>query len=348
MLHRWFYLFWVFLPLFLGPHAQVTALVIITILMSIPGTALAIGFNALYAAAVPEADRGRVAGWRNAAFALASIIATVISGFLLSNLPFPLGYQMVFGIGFLAALASSLHLRALNVPAARPSRLHRRLGTLAAPGSPAMGNVPRFGLGLRAFMSAGTQTVRRARALGHFRTVLLLVMLLYLTLFLGAPLFPLYFVEALELSDRWIGIGNGVFYFALFAGSFQLDRLSRRLGHRGALALGMSTIAFYPALLAAAGALAVNDGLVVYLLASVVGGVAWSLVFGSLGNYVLGLIPEEVRPTYLALHNMALQGGILAGSLLASLLAGWLGLTGALLLAAAARAGVGLLLWRWG
>ena len=340
---RWFYLFYAVLPFLLGPRAQIWTLIVVTIVMSIPGTALAIGFNALYAAAVPEEYRGLVAGRRNAAYALASIVATVLSGFLLSRLPFPLGYQVVFAVGFVAALASSLHLRAVHVSEANAPRLRQRLGDLAGPGGTRIGNDPRPDIGLRSYMvGSSLRLAQRVRDLGHFRTVLSLVALVHLTLFLGAPLFPIYFVQELGLSDRWIGIGNGVFYVALFLGSMRLAAVSRALGHRGALALGMLVISFYPVFLSLA------DGVELYLVASVVGGVAWSLVFGSLGNYVLEMIPEETRSTYLALHNMALQAGILVGSLTAPLLAGWVGLTPALLIAAGARLAVGVLLWRRG
>ena len=69
--HRLFYLLWVPLPVLLPPSAQVWAFIGITFLMSIPGVVLAVGFNALFADAVPPEWRGHVVGVRNALFALA-------------------------------------------------------------------------------------------------------------------------------------------------------------------------------------------------------------------------------------------------------------------------------------
>ena len=85
------------------------ALVALTVLMSIPGTALAIGFNGMFAAAVPPEWRGQIVGTRNAAYALTSIVVTLVCGRLLDVLPFPQGYQVVFAIGALGAAMSSLH-----------------------------------------------------------------------------------------------------------------------------------------------------------------------------------------------------------------------------------------------
>jgi hypothetical protein len=67
-----------------------------------------------------------------------------------------------------------------------------------------------------------------------------------------------------------------------------------------------------------------------------------------LGNYVLERVPADERPTYLAWNNMALQGGVLLGSLVAPTLAGWWGLVAALFFAAVARFLVGQAIWHKG
>ena len=111
ILQRIFYLFMVFLPLLLSDILQVWMLILFTLLMSIPGSAIAVGFNALFAAAIPTRYRGVVAGRRNAVFAITSILSTLGCGQLLSVLPFPLNYQIVFAIGFLGALMSVVHIK---------------------------------------------------------------------------------------------------------------------------------------------------------------------------------------------------------------------------------------------
>lgn len=343
ILHRWFYLLWIFLPFFFAPGTQVWVLVMLTVLMSIPGTALSIGFNGLFAATVPSEWRAQVAGARNAAYALTSIVVTLICGWLLDVMPFPTGYQMVFLIGFVGAVMSSLHLWFV-----RPADEHRKpgngksLGDWAQPGAMNMWQSLRTTVGLRFLLRqkplnsrwlSPTKDVRYGR-------VLLLVFALHLTLYLAAPLFPLYLVHEIGLSDKIIGLGNSIFYVALFLGSLQLAPVTRRFGHRKTMALGVIVISLYPAILSQA------QGAALYLFASIMGGAGWALAGGAVGNYVLDETPDDSRPAYLAWYNISLQLGILLGSLIAPAMAGWWGLTIGLLFAAGCRFLTGLAIWR--
>lgn len=343
ILHRWFYLLWVFLPFLFAPQGQVWMLVLLTVLMSIPGAALAIGFNGLFASAVPPEWRAQIVGVRNAAYALTSIIVTLICGRLLDSTAFPLGYQLVFLIGFLGAVMSSLHLWYV-----RPADEHRRPGTGKSMGDWAQSGAMNMWQGLRT--TVGLRFLIRQKPLNshwfnplkdlNYRKVLILVFAMHLTLYLAVPLFPLYLVREMQLSDQIIGLGNSIFYVALFLASTRLDFITRRFGNQKTMALGIIIISFYPALLSQA------DGPMLFLLASIMGGSGWALAGGAVGNFVLEKTPDESRPSYLAWYNMALQAGILLGALAAPALAGWWGLTIGLIFAAACRFLTGLAIWR--
>ncbi len=344
---RWFYLVWVFLPLLFVPSGQITALLVTTLLMSIPGTALAISFNALFAAAVPPEWRAQVAGARNAAFALSSIAVTLACGFLLDALPFPLGYQVVFFIGFVGAMMSTVHLAYIKVDD-RPrasTKMLVRLRDWAQPGIDQMWTSARTMVGLR-FLSRRQERGGSPRSSlvplrdHRYQGVLLIVFALHLTLYLAVPLFPLMMVSEIGLSDSEIGWGNSLFYVAIFLGSLRLHSVNERLGYRKTIALGLMIISFYPTFLAMA------ENVWLFLAASLAGGLGWSLVGGALGNYVLAETPDDKRPAYLAWYNMALQAGILGGSLLAPVLAGFWSIPAALLFAAAARFVTGVFIWR--
>ena len=108
--HRLFYLLWVPVPLLFIDKTQIELLLLITFVMSVPGTILQVGFNSLFAESVPINLRGYVAGVRNALFAIVTILATLISGQILIRIVFPINYQVVFGIGFIGAMMSSVHL----------------------------------------------------------------------------------------------------------------------------------------------------------------------------------------------------------------------------------------------
>jgi MFS family permease len=346
VLFRVFYLAWVPLPLLLGPRLQTWAFLVTILVMSVPGTVLAVSFNALFAAVVPPEWRGHVAGVRNAVLALTSVLTSLLCGALLVWLPFPLGYQVVFGVGFLGAAMSCLHLRFLRArPAAAP--LNGRapsLGDTARPGRlRALGDAMSPGVGLRFLLQPSAWRLPGTRVLrGSFGPVLAALFAFHLTQYLAIPLFPIYWVEALSLTDQQISLGNALFYGFVFLGSTQLGRLSARWGHHRVLVTGTLLMAGYPFLTA----LTREVGL--FLFASVYGGIAWSLVGGALANYILDLVPDDDRPAHLAWYNVALNLAILMGSLLGPLAGRVVGLVPALVVIAILRLLGGLSLWRLG
>src|SRR5688572_8040860 len=110
VLYRLGYIPLICLPWLFNAPVQVWAIIIITFLMAIPLTPMGIGFNALFAEAVPNDYRAHVAGIRNVVLSIAFVATSLISGYILDHVAFPVGYQIVFGIGFFGAAMSSLHL----------------------------------------------------------------------------------------------------------------------------------------------------------------------------------------------------------------------------------------------
>ena len=110
VIYRVGFLLWIPLPWLFGNSGQIWALIILALLMAIPLTPLSVGFNALFASSVPNEYRAHVAGIRNVVLSITYMISCVGSGYLLNQLAFPIGYQIVFGIGFFGAMMSSLHL----------------------------------------------------------------------------------------------------------------------------------------------------------------------------------------------------------------------------------------------
>ena len=110
MWHRIFYLLWIPIPMLFVHSIQIWVILGITLVMYIPGTILQVGFSDLFAQAVPGEWRGLVAGMRNAALAFTSVVISLVCGRLLTTVAFPLNYQILFGLGFIGAGISSLHL----------------------------------------------------------------------------------------------------------------------------------------------------------------------------------------------------------------------------------------------
>jgi hypothetical protein len=343
-LNRLGYLALVVLPWLFGGRLQVWAIVVITLVMSVPGTLLAIGFNALLADVIPPDWRSEVIGRRNALMAVSLTVTALISGQLLVRIVFPINYQIVFAIGALGAVLSTYHLGRLRTAGQPPPvRIGRPLQDLASPGMLRAGDSTRPSAGLRFLArSKGKPLLRIELLRGAFGTFLVSYLFFYIFQYTGIPLFPLFQVRVLDLKDSAISLGSALFYIVMLLVSLQLSRISTRYGHRNVLVFGALLFCSYPFLLS----LAQNATL--FWVASLVGGAAWALVSAGLINRLMERVPEDERPAYMALHNLTLNLGILTGSLLAPLLSSAFGLREALLLTAGLRLLAGLLLMIWG
>lgn len=319
---RIFYLFLCLYPWFFPQsQPQVTVILLSVFIMSIPGTALNLGFNALLGEAVPIEWRGHVAGIRGAYIALATAISSLTCGWILNHIEFPFGYQVVFLVGFLGAALSTYALWKVRP---FPEDLITSTDT----------------------NDKQDHWFKRMINLdvlkGDFNKPLFLLVLFHLALYLPSPIFPVYQVRVLEFPDRLLGIGTSVFYLAYFFGSLQLEKITHRWSNKIILGVGGIMLGCYPFLLRFA------FQVPVFLLTCVIGGLAWTLAGGILFNYLLEKVPEDKRPAYLAWFSLGSNAAILCGSLLGPVIASWVGLAPALILFASIRALSGILILRWG
>jgi hypothetical protein len=310
-------------------------IVSLTLVMGIPGTALLIGFNSLFAEAVPPEWRGHVAGIRNALFAFTTIAATLISGEILIRVPFPTNYQIVFGLGILGAAMSTVHLRFV-LPCLGEKvapRLERTwTGTLRG----LSGN-------LRSLSRDGGAHLLRTDVLtGPFARLIALLFAFHLSQYLPIPLFPIYQVGELHLSDQEISLGTALFNGMVLLGSLRLATLTQRLGNQRLTGVGVIMLSGYPLFMG------LSRGLWLFLFASLVGGLGWSMVGGAIANYILEKVPQNDRPAHLAWYNLALNAAILLASLAGPAIASQVGLSTALILFAGCRLLAAFSILRWG
>jgi MFS family permease len=296
--------------------------------MGIPLTVQAIGFNALFAAAVPLEWRASVAGIRNMLYSVTYMLSALGAGWLLVHLAFPVGYQVVFGIGGFAALMSCAHLFFVRVQPSVPFTPDPPLAPVQAENEKP------------AVRSRWLSNLRLDIWLTPFAGVLLAMLGLHLTQYLAIPLFPLFSVNVLHLTDQNIGIGTALYYLTSMLGSTQLNRIVRRLGHRKVTGLGFMIMSFY------AGLMPFAHSAYGYYFISVIGGFSWALMGSAYMNYVLESIPENDRPAHLAWYNIVLSASILVGSLVGPLIAGFIGLAAALFVAGVVRLLAGYALFK--
>ena len=338
VLYRIGFLLWIPLPWVFGNRAQVWALILLALLMAIPLTPLSVGFNALFASAVPDEYRAHVAGIRNVVLSVTYILSSLLSGYLLGRFAFPIGYQIVFAMGFFGAAMSSLHLYFV-----KPLPLSDVKPLLSGPSTslrtgPDPDEVPDEADRPLDFSSAIRADVWSTR----FRNVLLVLMGFDLAQYVALPVFPLFQVNLLHLTDDEIGIGSALFYLVVLLGSTQLRRVVHKIGNHNVTALGVFGMGLYPFMLALS-----KNALDFYIL-SAIGGLSWALAGGAYANYLLKRIPAHDRPAYLAWYNVILNACILTGSLVGPLIANGIGLVAALFVFAAIRSLAGIAIWKWG
>ena len=331
VVYRLGFVLFIVLPWLFDAQGQIWAIIIITFLMAIPLTPLGVGFNVLFAEAVPNEYRAHVAGIRNIMLAITFMVTSLISGYILNNTAFPVGYQIVFAIGAVGAAMSSLHLYFV-----KPVEISHRDGRTIQP-PPIRDSVqdalppPRLHSALRLDI---WQT--------PFKRVLLCLLGFHLTQYIAIPIFPLYFVNELHLNDNHIGIGTALFYLTVLISSTRLRNFVHRVGNKNVTSWGVIGLAFYPLLLSMSSAVWHFYGI------SLLGGFVFALINGAYANYMLEHIPANDRPPHLAWYNIILNAAVLFGSLGGPIIADQLGLSNSLILFAILRLLAGLAILKWG
>jgi MFS family permease len=339
-LSRMFYLALVFIPVFFKPVEQVTLIIFAVLVMSIPGTVTNVGFTALLGETTPPAWRGYLSGIRNSLFAIINVLTLLLSGWILDITPFPIGYQIVFGIGFIGAAMSNLHLFLLHRtmhPKSTKKIQHRHT---SRPGR-LLGD---FQSGIKHFVSRliSLWKLRTDILKGPFLVTVLLMFMFHLVQFIGIPIFPVYTVNGLKLSDQIISLGLAMFYATVFLGSTQVARLTEKLGNQKLFGIAVCFFGLYP------GLLIVSTSVMMYLLTNAIGGLVWALAGGVIYNYVLEKSPQNDLPAHIAWYTIALNLGILLGSLGGPWLASITNLVVVLAVCALTRFLTGLAILHWG
>jgi MFS family permease len=323
ILNRLFYLSYLILPFFLHSSVLVWAFLANALLMNIPGAMTGILGPAFLGESIPPDWRAYTIGIRNAALAAVTMVISLVCGQILVRTTFPIGYQIVFLIGFLGAGLSIVHL----------ARIHTYASLGLAVKEPEVEHKPPKEPGNR---------LRFEVLSGSFGRILGLLFFCQFALNLAASLVPVYQVRALHLTDGTISVGNAVFWIVYFLSSILSGRMARKVSQKTITSVGIA--------LAAVGlitfALSFNPW--VYFINQMIGGFGWGLLISGQVNYILAKIPASDRPAYLMWFNLAGNLALLTGSLLGPVVAGWTGLLVALMIVAGFRLASSVALQKWG
>lgn len=326
---RIFYLPLALLPFFLSRPGQVEATLWITLAMSVPLTLLNVSFNSMFADVIPPHQRGYVVGGRNALLSITSLVCTLGCGRLLLLLPQPDGYQVVFAIGFGGAMLSTLHLYLIRDISAGKVHPQSSRDEIARTSTPKIG-LPRH-------LKTWAANLDR-----RYVKVVALLFTFHIAQWLVIPVSPLLAVHQLGLSDFQISLGVSMFSLISVLFSFQVVRITNRLGNRKTAGFSMIGIGLFPLLLS------LSKGFNLYLIAHLVGAFSWAVLAVALLNYLLENTPEQNRSVYMAYYIVASNASILIGSLAGPAIAGIIGYSPALAVFACLRALAGIAVLIWG
>jgi MFS family permease len=318
---RILFLAYPFLPV-LVPHHQVEGILVLVVIATFPNALLGIGFTKLFMEAIPSEWRGTVVGARNAILSIVSFITTILAGQILTYFAFPVGYQVVFAIGFVGTIMTAYHLSHV-----RPLPVADTLPPEPAP--PLPGSLLKQRAGPRA---AGRRYIK----------VIALLFLFNAVSSMAAPIVPVMMVNSLNLSDQMISIGTAGSAMLVLLVSLYIARAIRRSGTRLGTALGFMLLGAQLILLALA------HGPALYLVSVAVGGIASGIQMTAQYNYHLEAVPLDRTATWLSWNQMLGNGAVLIGSLLGPVLAQHSGAVPALLAFGVLRALLGIIILRWG
>ena len=297
------------LPLF-SEDSRAGALVLLIALMNVPGAIGNIAWQALMADAIPSELRGEAFAVRSRIVTAVGFLPTLVGGYLLDALSFPIGYQVVFVVAF---AASVMEVRALSrtyepchdgecVPevsdSARPGALDRRA---------LLGQVAKAGFTPRA-------------------------MLFYFGWMMAQPLFTIYYVRVLHCGNLWVAVFSIVSSMAQYLSFPMWSRYAARKGNTAALAAATAGMALTPIMVA------VSPWPWMVAAFSVSMGFFTSGTTLLMLNTLLEVSPVENRTDFIAYHNAAVNLTSFVGPLIGRALVDSINIRWALVMAGAFRA----------
>jgi Na+/melibiose symporter-like transporter len=302
---------------FLPQDMFVNAILAIWALITLPQTIVQVGFSVVMNAVAGPTLRYELMSRRWSILGLTTAITVILVGVILDQVMFPLNYQLVFiglSIGGLISFYYSSHIEIPDNPD-----------------------------------NLGAKHKGRGQSKEYFQRVLnerpfilfVLKRFIYHTgISLAVPIFPLYYVRVIGANDTWIGIINTAQTAVLLIGYFFWMRESRLRGSRFVLLWATFGLTLYPALTALT-----HNVSMVALYAGLAGifQAGLDLVFF---DELMKTIPDEYSAIFVSVGQTFQQLAAFTAPLIGTLLAGMIGLGGALLVSALIRfLGFGLFAW---
>jgi len=277
-----------------------TVLVWLLIAFSIPAHFFSVGWNSMLADLIPETNRAQVFAIRNILAAAAVTSGTFLAGWWLERSVFPLNYQVVYVIGFTAALISIYYILKLRVP-----------DSLVPPAS------PRQPVSFRSLWS-GFQQVATHQP--DFVRLVVNTLAHNIGPWMIGPLYILYYMRVLGATEGWVGLNGMLGNLAAAIGYYWWQRAIRRWGENRVLKWTISVIGLYPVLVG------LSPSLRLILVWTALNNLIAPGVSLSHFNMFLKICPEAERPVYIGIYTTIMNVGAFVMPLLGVYLANRFGL----------------------
>jgi MFS family permease len=247
---------------------------------------------------VPPKRRARINGSRWALVSLVTAVVVAVCGTMLEWIPFPINYQLVFGISFLGGLLSAYLFSRIE----RPSDSKPQAASVQA-----VELLPRLQGYVRSFAETPI-----------FLRYLFTSFVLRFGLHLPAALYSIYWVRNLNASDAWIGWRSTASSLALIVGYLLWGRIATRKGHHLVLLVCTIAVGSYPVLTA------LTPSQAWLPLVAVVWGLFITGIDVSIFDTLLSVCPEDKRPSFVAVNTLFAHLAIFLAPMAGSLLSEWL------------------------
>lgn len=253
-------------------------------LMNFPGAAANVSWQSFIGNVIPPERRATAFATRNQLMGLCGVIASLLAGKIMDKLNFPVGFQVMFFIGFVLAL---LEIAAFLRIEEKPGELKTR--------------TPREKISLPTRLKRSWRMMRGYPAYWRFAAASLTF---HFGWQMAGPLFAKYQVQELHVTSSWVSVISvcstvgSVLAYPVWA------KLSERYGNKRLLSFSTLGMALTPVFYA----ISTQPWMLAAL--SIVVGISTAGTLLLLFNGLLEVSPEQNRTQYIAYHNTAT--GILA------------------------------------
>ncbi len=287
----------------------VTTILLIWAIATIPQTVLSISFSVVMNAVAGPTHRFDLMTRRWSTLGLTSTITIFAVGQILDQTPYPLNYRLMFIILSIGGLISFYFSSHINLPDSIPP-----------PQSTGHSAREKF-----------TELIQLIRSQKEFVWFISRRLVYFTGISMSAPLFPLYFVREIKVSDSWIANIAIAQTAVMIIGYFFWTNQSRRKGSKTTLLWTTLGLSFYPLLTALT-----HQPWLITLYAGMAGifQAGLDLVFF---DELMKTVPDRYSATFVSFAQSAQYLSTIASPLIGSLLADWLGLSAALIIAGSIR-----------